>query len=272
MDNLHPAIPAIHAERRRANGFLSTATGAILRKLRPRSKLLTEGVAFHRSAIDRADLEYLGATANHAYELVEDARNGIVLPGPHAELTKHIAESTIKWGGIPISQSIDIASEKFPRAAEVFAGISRAAEQLVARESGLLATYRSELSYVRRHTDHQTHVAWHYDAGAAGTGPYDPCFNVWVPFVPVGLDCPTLEFIPGSNSRMKAGDHGNGRVGFPTPAWLEANTGPQIAFRMDPGDILVFDHWTLHRTQPLASPTKVRTSAEIRISATRPLA
>jgi hypothetical protein len=65
---------------------------------------------------------------------------------------------------------------------------------------------------------------------------------------------------------MKSGDHGNGRPGYPTEEWLQANAGPKVAFELQPSDILIFDHWTLHRTQPLAGNVKMRTSAEMRLS------
>jgi hypothetical protein len=40
---------------------------------------------------------------------------------------------------------------------------------------------------------------------------------------------------------------------------------------MEPGDFLVFDHHTLHRTQPMGQTYPVRVSGELRFSETKPL-
>lgn len=228
--------------------------------------LLEDGIVVRHGAADRSDVELLKEATDSAYEIVEAARDGVAVLGPQAELVNHIAQSTIQWGGMHINQALDIAAA--PKASDAFARIVTRAEKIVADLTGRLVTYRDELSYVRRHNGAATHVPWHFDAGAAGTEAYDPCFNVWMPFVSVGIDCPTLEFLPRTRKRMSYNDYESSRPGYPTESWLASNTSPSdvLTIRMNPGDILIFDHWTLHRTQPLSS-ARVRTSAEIRITA-----
>jgi hypothetical protein len=227
--------------------------------------LIDDGVVVHRDAIPRADVELFFAIADRAYTLVGEVRAGAAPKGKHADLIKHIAESSILWGGIPISHGYQIAAEHFNESPDGFTKITSRLEQVLAyhrRENG--ANYRNELSYFRRHNGSTTHIPWHFDAGAAGTVKYDPCFNTWVPLVQVGESSPTLQFIPKTAALARDSinaEHHYPRCteiasGFDEASWLTP--------KLDPGDIVIFDHWTLHRTQPLSG--KMRTSAEIRFS------
>jgi hypothetical protein len=231
--------------------------------------LVQEGVAVYRAAVAPNDVATIKSAADRAYELVEAARDVIEPGGPHADLIKHIAQSTIQWGGIPISHALDIAAADCPAAPEAFARTVTRAEEIVAslrEQRG--AVYRSELSYFRRHRGTATHVPWHFDAGAAGTEAYDPCFNVWLPLVAVGTDCPALQFLPRTGARMRAGEFTGTVSGYPDAAWIADNMSgrDRLAPALQPSDIAIFDHWTLHRTQPFSGDAKMRTSAEIRLS------
>jgi ectoine hydroxylase-related dioxygenase (phytanoyl-CoA dioxygenase family) len=123
-------------------------------------------------------------------------------------------------------------------------------------------------SVFRRHRDNGTHVGWHTDADAAGCGSFDPCFNVWIPFAPVGRTEPSLELIPDSDPRMRLLPFRPIADNNWPDAWVKATFAAQdvLCPEMVPGDVLVFSHYTLHRTQPLASQTGERTSAEFRFT------
>ena len=55
----------------------------------------------------------------------------------------------------------------------------------------------------RRQTRPSTYAGWHADADSAGSAPYDPCFNAWVPLAPVGTTSPSLEFVLDSDKAMR---------------------------------------------------------------------
>jgi len=122
----------------------------------------------------------------------------------------------------------------------------------------------------RRHRESRTHVPWHIDSDGAGTMSYDPCVNIWIPLVSVGRSLPSLEVIPGSHIFMRGlpllnppSGSGAGR----TDEWVDQNFvhHDRLVAQLEPGDALMFDHYTLHRTQPMDSPSGTRISGEFRV-------
>lgn len=223
--------------------------------------LMKDGVAVHKGAMPKKDVAKFFAVADRAYGIIEEVKNGAQPTGPHADMIRHIADGTLQWGGVSISWTFKIAASFFNRGA--FERVIANAERLLAehrKESS--AKYRDDLSYLRRHQGSTTHVPWHFDAGAAGTSEFDPCWNVWMPLVPVGEHSPTLQFIPGTSEAMKKGALPCYRPGYPNPETIPKDGW--LTPVLEPGDVVIFDHWTLHRTQPIAG--KIRTSAEIRLA------
>lgn len=223
--------------------------------------LIEDGIVVHKNAISKSDVRKFLAVAARSYEMVEAVKNGAKPKGKHAEAIQHIAEDTIRWGGISIGWAFKIAAGFLERGA--FERVTARAESLVAdhrKTAG--ARFRDDLSYLRRHSGSSTHVPWHFDAGAAGTGQFDPCWNVWMPLVPVGEHSPTLQFIPGTSEVMKGARLPCYRPGYPEPESVPEDHWMTPV--LDPGDVVIFDHWTLHRTQPVGG--LMRTSAEIRLS------
>lgn len=123
-----------------------------------------------------------------------------------------------------------------------------------------------EISLFRRHTEPRTHIPWHADADGASTMHYDPCFNFWLPFVAVGVDRPSLEYVPSSHAIMRKLPPLDASYALREDSWVRENLPekPQVAI-LEPGDVLVFDHYTLHRTQPMASQAGPRISGEFRV-------
>jgi hypothetical protein len=121
---------------------------------------------------------------------------------------------------------------------------------------------------VRRHRGAVTHLGWHTDADAAGCAQYDPCFNIWVPLASVGKTLPSLELIPKSDARMRGVPFTtNSSKTIPDEWRKEAFPAvTPLCPRLDPGDVLVFSHYVLHRTQPMSGQIGSRMSGEFRFT------
>jgi hypothetical protein len=122
-------------------------------------------------------------------------------------------------------------------------------------------------SYLRRHRDTSAYVPWHIDADAAGTAAVSGgCFNVWLPLEDVGSGAPSLQLIPGSHRQMRSQPLlQNTDWPYRTEEWVAQRVQGKLWTPMlQAGDAIVFDQYTLHRTQrgSVAKPT--RTSCEFR--------
>jgi ectoine hydroxylase-related dioxygenase (phytanoyl-CoA dioxygenase family) len=196
------------------------------------------------------------------------------LANPDSDAIRDIAASSASWGGIAIDHVKSLAPD--PKKATALIDQSIAALSAALKKSSVAnPVFQSSLSYVRRHRNSATFAPWHLDAYAAGTINYDPVFNAWMPLVAVGQNCPGLEFIVGAHQRTRAGNYNHqdsghpADAGYPTPNWITESgaDGKHVCFVMAPGDIVIFDHWTPHKTQSSEFPPYVRTSAEMRFSA-----
>lgn len=114
-----------------------------------------------------------------------------------------------------------------------------------------------ERSFLRRHMGVALLVPWHLDADAAKLG-HAQCFNVWLPTESVGRALPSLQIARGSHRTMRTTPPREER-----PA-IVATFGKPWTPQLDAGDALVFDQFTLHRTQPIGTPDMIRTSCEFR--------
>jgi hypothetical protein len=109
---------------------------------------------------------------------------------------------------------------------------------------------------IRRHRGAVTHLGWHTDADAAGSAQFDPCFNIWVPLASVGTALPSLEVIPKSDPKMRCvAFTTNSSKTIPDDWRKDAFPGVEpLCPKLSPGDVLVFSHYVLHRTQRLMCP------------------
>ena len=117
-------------------------------------------------------------------------------------------------------------------------------------------------SFLRRLSGTNGILRWHIDADAAATN-WGHCINVWLPLDAVGTDRPSVDVILGSHFKMRelpllSGDSHDRDDTF------VASIGPTTSSGLNPGDALVFDHFTLHRTQPWHSENFSRTACELR--------
>ncbi len=109
-----------------------------------------------------------------------------------------------------------------------------------------------------------SHATWHCDADGASTQNLgDRCLTVWIPLDDVGETKPSLELIVGSHKFMKTAPRnlGAGR----DDAFIAAIEGDHYTPKMVTGDALIFDHYTLHRTQQMEN-FQPRISAELRFT------
>jgi ectoine hydroxylase-related dioxygenase (phytanoyl-CoA dioxygenase family) len=97
---------------------------------------------------------------------------------------------------------------------------------------------------------------------------YGECFNCWIPIHPVGVDRPSLQIVPGSHRKLRAR-----AVDYTTHEPVsdeeirDSYGKDAIATAiLEPGDVLLFGHHTLHRTQPMDTEHPERVSAELRFT------
>src|SRR5580704_9410704 len=121
-------------------------------------------------------------------------------------------------------------------------------------------------TFIRRHRSSRLYLPWHIDADAAGIiNSTDYCINTWLPLDPVGDVLPSLELMPGSNKTMRTVPSLDGGEKSRPDAWVRSTIGGESWIpHAVPGDAILFDHWTLHRTQRIEKENAVRTSCEFR--------
>jgi ectoine hydroxylase-related dioxygenase (phytanoyl-CoA dioxygenase family) len=111
-------------------------------------------------------------------------------------------------------------------------------------------------SFIRR-MNPQLRLPWHLDADAAKLD-HPHCCNVWLPLERVGTSQPSLEIILRSHRKLRAS------VKQKDAPALVARLGKPWSPRLDPGDALVFDQFTYHRSQIIDGSDGIRTSCELR--------
>jgi hypothetical protein len=76
---------------------------------------------------------------------------------------------------------------------------------------------------------------------------------------------PSIELIPGSNKTMRKLPTLVAPNTTRSDEWVKEHIAdPSWTPHAMPGDAILFDHWTLHRTQPLQKECVSRTSCEFR--------
>jgi hypothetical protein len=167
------------------------------------------------------------------------------------------------WGGLglPLLAGLGIPKGQL---AELATMIEAAAEPISGPCRLILA-----ISLFRRHVYADTLLPWHIDADGAGTKPYDPCLNLWLPLVSVGEGRrPSLEVIPGSHHVMRGEAELPGDHAVRPSDWIAHRfaSSKRVIPTLEPGDALVFDHYLLHRSQPMARVDGPRVSGEFRVT------
>jgi len=119
-------------------------------------------------------------------------------------------------------------------------------------------------SWFRRHIGFARKVPWHIDADAAAISGFgQDAFNVWLPLEAVGDDLPSLDVVPSSHQVMRQLPLLTGPDKYRDDDFV-SNLGKAVTPALRPGDALIFDQYTLHRTQPVGSEGSLRTACEFR--------
>jgi hypothetical protein len=116
-------------------------------------------------------------------------------------------------------------------------------------------------SVIRRHkkspqAGEHTTVAWHRDFSFVGPAGIDRSVNFWIPLTEVGEAAPSIDILVGSHSHMvNVPDETPGITNI-SEQWVSEHLGayPRWTPRCKPGDVMMFDHQTIHRTQLLTAP------------------
>lgn len=145
--------------------------------------------------------------------------------------------------------------------AAIYRAICKSIRRKVRDRLGRQWRFYPHRSYLRRLTSTADRVPWHIDADAARVK-FAQGFNVWIPLDPVGNERPSLEYVPASHKHMRqlplqTDEHRNRSDDF------AYGLGPSAVPELAAGDALIFDLFTLHRSQPMAGDFS-RTSCEFR--------
>jgi len=112
------------------------------------------------------------------------------------------------------------------------------------------------------------YVEWHRDSHAVQTVEHGNCLNCWVPLNAVGIDRPSLQVVLGSNRVLQSSPVDYQAHDNPTDEQVSKDFGDSKVCTavLDPGDVLLFGHHTLHRTQPMGDDYPARLSGEFRFT------
>lgn len=111
-------------------------------------------------------------------------------------------------------------------------------------------------------------AVWLYDAlDNARLARFESCVNAWLPLDPVGDgDLPSLEMLVDSNRTMAEAAPLLDKVWYRDDEWVASVPGYLLVPQLAPGDLFLFDHLTLHRTEVLPE-RRPRLSCELRFAA-----
>jgi Phytanoyl-CoA dioxygenase (PhyH) len=200
------------------------------------------GVAFMREGLPASIVSALSLAADVVYGRAEE--------GP-----PQMRASLEEWSGVQMDVAIDFLKVIDPWMHDLLHGM------LVSRPQKMrvLLNY----SFFRQMTPAAAvQVPWHCDAEAASTmlvEGFETLVTAWVPLSFVGVQVPSLEIAEGSNIIMRQQDL-VARNHRPEPDLSGCTVATPV---MAPGDLILFDQFTLHRTQPIAVQ-RLRRTCELR--------
>jgi hypothetical protein len=219
------------------------------------------GTAKVAAFLSPQELGKLRAAVNASYDLLRQ----------HADddpptLTEYLADHYKRWDGIWVKELRGYLERASPDILALFDGAITAAERRFRALFDQHWRLEPNFTFVRRHRSTKHYLPWHIDADAAGIiNAADYCINTWLPLDPVGDVLPSLALIPGSNKTMRTVPSREGKEKARPDDWVKANVGSESWIpHAEPGDAILFDHWTLHRTQRMEQDNAVRTSCEFR--------
>lgn len=212
--------------------------------------LVANGFTVVKNFLPRRELRLLKHLADTSYASVDNGG------APDA-----IKDQVHAWGGLGLNLLSGLGCVQRD-VDKVMAAVQKRAAQYVGP-----CRVVEDISLLRRHKESRTLIPWHIDADGAGTASYDPCVNVWLPLTSVGTIAPSLEVIGGSHTVMRSEPPLLASNAGRDQDWIEQRFPAQrrIVAAMDPGDALMFDHFTMHRSQAMTSIAP-RISGEFRVT------
>jgi hypothetical protein len=218
----------------------------------PHVQLTTNGVAIVREFLNGDQTTALRSLVASVYDAMATC--------PEFS-NQEMAENFKKWNGVWLRPLPDFLNGHGALSVQYRASLA----DVVRRTRMLFGggwRYYPLRSYFRKYTGAEELVPWHIDADAARVDRPE-AINVWLPLDPVGAGLPSLEMVVGSHDKMRQLPLLTGERRYRDDAFA-ASAGTKIVPQLDPGDAIIFDHFTLHRTQQQFSGIFERTSCEFR--------
>lgn len=196
--------------------------------------------------------------------------DAIVANCPAAMLPNELSDGLAVRGWIAwprIVGLLEASATNLPaQAAKILERIRDLAASCYGREAKVIENF----NVIRRHrtnraTGEATNLPWHRDFTFTSLAGHNESLNCWVPCVEVGERSPSLEVIPRSHSYMADKPDQEPGITQISESWVDAHLGDlkRCAPRCKPGDVIVFDHHVIHRTQRI-SFSEDRLSFELR--------
>jgi hypothetical protein len=243
---------ACHSIARTHNGGYPVAVSHAATEL-PHVQLTADGVAVVRRFLNGDQT----ATLRHLVASVYDAMAAC------SEFSNlEMAENFKKWNGVWLWPLPDFLNGHGTLSAQYRASVANIARRTRALFGGGWRYYPSR-SFFRRYTGVEEPVPWHIDADAAMIDRPE-AINVWLPLNAVGAGSPSLEMMVGSHHKMKQLPLLTGKRRYRDDVFAASAGTTKIVPQLDPGDAIIFDQFTLHRTQPQIGDLVERTSCELR--------
>jgi len=222
---------------------------------RPAEDLAADGTAVVRGFLAPEDAADLCRTVTDIYAFMKSCPRI-----SHRQLRFHFD----LWHGVWLRPLPRFLRKTQPDLARRYEQILGRIEAQVQRTFGPDWRFFAKRSYFRRHMGMIRKVPWHVDADAAAIFQVaGEAINVWMPLDRVGTDLPSLEVVPHSNDVMRKIPMLAGKERYRDDDFV-GTIGKAAAPQLEPGDALVFDQFTLHRTQNVGAKDIVRTACEFR--------
>ena len=222
---------------------------------KPAEQLAADGAAVVRGFLGPEDAADLRRTVNDIYTFMKSCPRI-----SHRQLRFHFN----LWHGVWLRPLPKFLRKARPDLAQRYEEVLGRIEAQVRRLFGADWQFFPKRSYFRRHIGMVRKVAWHVDADAASIFQVaGDAINVWMPLDKVGTDLPSLEIVPHSQSVMRKIPMLTGKERYRDDAFVDT-IGQGLVPQLEPGDALIFDQFTLHRTQTVGSKDTVRTACEFR--------
>ena len=201
---------------------------------------------------------------NHCYDLLKAHSDD-------ASIDPDLLDNFKKWDGIWVKALPKFLATYRPDLVVVLSGLLDGITQRFNAIFELNWKINTAYSFFRRHYtfDPNKYVRWHTDAEAARTRNVNAeSVNIWMPLDMVGEKLPSLEFIPFSSARMRNEPlpESAGPYTYRDDEWVQGRFKDTDIWtpQAEPGDAVIFDHYTLHRTQRIAPSGGHRTNCEFR--------